>query len=87
MLTMLRRFWFNFIQSQEPSVLNLGCGITAFSEEDAKSILHKEVFPIHGTRDIASIVADVDVSTLEEHHVRPNMSSPASRGTWFPQIK
>lgn len=84
---MLRRFWFTFSQSADPSIFNIGCGITAFSEEDAKSILRNEVFPIHGEGEIVSIVADVDISTLEEHHVRPNMGSPVIRGVWFPLIK
>ncbi len=84
---MLRRYWFEFAGSPLPSPLNAGCGITAFSEEDARGILRTEVFPLHGEREIVRVIVDVDVSTLEEDHVRPNMGSPVSRGAWFPRIK
>ena len=33
---------------------------------------------------IESISEDVDISTLDEGHVRPNMGNPLRRGIWFP---
>lgn len=84
---MLHRFWFCLAQSTTPSILNLGCGITAYDEADARDILQERVFSIYGTREILSMMKDVDVSTLDEDHIRPNMGTPAARGVWFPLLQ
>jgi hypothetical protein len=52
---------------------------------DARSLLD-EVFSIHGGRRVARVVQNVDISTLEENHVRPNMGNPVVRGVWFPLL-
>lgn len=31
-----------------------------------------------------SYVENVDISSLDDNHVRPNMGSPIVRGVWFP---
>jgi len=82
---MLIRYWFKFEQGA-PSPLNLGCGITAYDEADARAYLERDVFPIFGTRSIAAIEPDIDIQTLDQLHVMPNMRSPVIRGVWFPQI-
>lgn len=81
---MLHRYWFKFTHSTSPSILNLGCGITAYDEEDAKRLLQDKVFSVYGSRQIIDTIKDIDVSTLDENHVRSNMGSPANRGVWFP---
>jgi hypothetical protein len=83
---MLHRYWFRFRKSIEPSVLNLGCGVTAYSEEDALQIIREKVFPLFGVREVEIVVTDVDVSTLDAGHVIPNMSLPFRRGMWFPSL-
>lgn len=83
---MLRRYWFIFLPSSEPSVLNMGCGITAFDERDAMNFLEGTVFPAYGQREIAEIIVDIDVSTLDENHILPNMAAPVVRGVWFPRV-
>ena len=85
-MTMLHRYWFIFAPSTEPSILNLGCGITAYDKEDAKRIFENEVVPVFGTREIREITEDIDVSTLDDGHVRPNMGPPSNRGVWFPRL-
>jgi len=83
---MLRRYWFNLASSESPSILNIGCGITAYDEADARRILEEKVFSVYGAREVLSTIEDVDISTLEENHVRPNMGLPVIRGVWFPPL-
>ena len=83
---MLHRYWFTFVTTETPSVLHLGCGVTAKDIVDAKSLLESVVFPLLGRRELLNVIEDVDISTLEEDHVRPNMASPMTRGVWFPLI-
>ena len=83
---MLHRYWFRFEESSEPSILNTGCGVTALNEEDARRLVREGVFPIFGARAIIDVVSDVDVSTLDQGHVIPNMISPLPRGVWFPRL-
>jgi hypothetical protein len=64
----------------------MGCGITAYDEEDAKRMLHERVFAIYPPCEIREVIVDVDVTTLEKNHVRPNMGPPALRGVWFPWL-
>lgn len=70
--------------SDMASILNLGCGITAYNEDDVIGIFSKIVVPTYGKREISYITVDVDVSKLDQNHIIPNMSSPAARGVWFP---
>jgi hypothetical protein len=81
---MRHRYWFQFTQTTVPSILNLGCGITAFDRNDAERIFHDDVTPLYGRREIIAIVEDIDVSVLDNAHVRPNMGDPSARGVWFP---
>jgi hypothetical protein len=83
---MLRRYWFQFQKCDQPSILNLGCGVTAFDEADAIRLIQEKVFPHYGVREIKKVVVDVDIRTLDEGHVRPNMASPVVRGVWFPLL-
>jgi hypothetical protein len=83
---MLKRFWFDFVKSSTPNILNIGCGITAYNLDDAQNILIERIYSIYGSRDISNIIENIDINTLEENHVRNNMGSTAVRGVWFPLI-
>ena len=77
----LRRFWFRIAGDKSSP---LGYGVTAWTQEDAISILQTEVFdggqiPSHDVQE------DIDVSRLDAGHVIPNMKSVAWRGIWFPR--
>jgi hypothetical protein len=85
-MTLLKRFWFKFAKSERPTALNIGCGITAYDLPDAEGILREKVFPSYGEQAIQEVVENVDIATLEEKHVRPNMGNPAARGVWFPLL-
>jgi hypothetical protein len=79
----LRRFWFEFDRSSKSAFLTPWCGVTAFDVDDAKSIIESRVF-LDGLPAITKVIEDVDVSTLDENHVRRNMAPPNWRGIWYP---
>jgi hypothetical protein len=82
----LRRFWIEFeLSDADPWQLRRGCGVTAYSLDDARRILRKQAFEGRDLPAIRRIVEDVDVSTLDAHHIRPNMAPPNWRGVWYPQ--
>ncbi|MBT2117372.1 hypothetical protein KK141_02670 [Dyella sp. LX-66] len=83
---MLRRFWFKLSSNGTPSALNIGCGITAYDMNDAWAFLSQDVFPVLGEREVLEVIVDVDVSTLDQRHVIPNMAAPSNRGVWFPRL-
>ncbi len=86
-VSMLRRYWFEFDPSNQelPLDLGYGCGVTAYDLEDALKIIQSRIFGNRSLPQLSSTVEDVDVSALDEGHVRPNMASPLQRGIWFPQ--
>lgn len=47
------------------------------------SILQESVFKNEEMPNIASVITDIDVSTLDEH-IRLNMGPSNWRGVWFP---
>jgi hypothetical protein len=85
-MALLRRFWFEFErttpQDLRPEV-TMGCGVSAYDYDDAVQLLRDRVFKGQ-VPSVANVQADVDVSTLDEGHVRPNMGNPTERGIWFP---
>ena len=83
-MTLLRRFWFRFENSGKPSPLNLGCGVTAYDRDDAMLILIDKIFRENPMPRIETVIEDVDVSTLDQKHVLPNMGAPNQRGVWYP---
>jgi hypothetical protein len=82
----LHRYWFEFEAQDERdmrSEIRLGCGVTAYSVDDAAALLGERVFK-SGLPKIRRVIEDVDVSKLDAGHVRPNMAPPNWRGIWFP---
>jgi hypothetical protein len=76
----LRRFWF-------PLSYGFGIGVTAATEAQARALAEearKELFPPEAT--FLGVIPDVDVRTLDEGHVIPNMGPPAIRGVWYPKL-
>lgn len=64
----------------------LGFGITAFSEEDAKVLLTDAATTIGKDYEVLEIIPNVDIHTLDQNHVIPNMASPNVRGVWYPRV-
>jgi len=82
----LHRYWIRFDDSAPvPFAPGLGYGVTAWTPEDALTLLRDAVFSGAEPSGIAAIVADVDVSTLDPSHILPNMEPPNRRGIWFPR--
>jgi len=75
----LTRYWFK-------TKNELGFGITAFSEEDAKVLLTDMATIIGKDYEVLEIITNVDVSTLDQNHVIPNMGPPNLRGVWYPLL-
>ena len=80
----LTRYWFVFARGGRPTALSLGCGITAYSLEDARKILRHAVFPLYGERAVARVIEGVDVASLDPERVRPHLGNSAAPGLWFP---
>lgn len=81
------RFWFTFEATDEnevPMEIRLGCGITAFSKEQAMKLLSKAFFQGSDLMPVASCIGNVDVSKLDENHILPNIGSPSLPGIWYP---
>jgi hypothetical protein len=70
----LRRYWFILDGLGAPTALNLGCGVTACSHDDAVRVLMEKGILGEGVT-LRDSVEDVDVSTLDRGHVLPNMGS------------
>jgi hypothetical protein len=81
----LRRYWFEFDLPEEwHGRLNLSCGVTAYDVDDAQRLLCERVFEGGELPPIRRLIEDVDISTLDPNHVRPNMGVCVRRGVWFP---
>ncbi len=87
---MLRKYWFEF--ELPPSMTGTasygpGCGVTAFSYEDAVTLIKERLFNGGEVPPVRHYIEDVDVSTLDAERVRPNMDIPFFRGVWFPRMR
>jgi hypothetical protein len=87
----LTGFWIEFEYSAErepPAGASSGSsprvGVTAIDDRDAFQLVAHRVFSDGPPPPIKEIRANVDVSTLDEGHVLPNMGPPHVRGVWFP---
>lgn len=81
----LHRFWIEFQDDVEPPTgCRLGCGVTAFGREDALALVQEYVHEGAPLPGISRIQEDVDISTLDQNHVIPNMGDMTRRGIWFP---
>jgi hypothetical protein len=59
--------------------------VSARDYDDAMDILGSTVFRGQAMPPIASVIEDVDISTLDQGHVIPNMEVTVFRGVWFPK--
>ena len=58
--------------------------MTAFDLDHAIALLDRDVFKGPIPFRIASSIEDVDVRTLDQGHVIPNLLPPGRRGVWYP---
>lgn len=82
------RYWFEFdfenYKNAIPPGVYLGCGITAYTYDQAITILANRVFVNKDLPRIIKIVENIDVSKLDQGKVIPNMKPPIYEGVWFP---
>ncbi|KAA0695639.1 hypothetical protein DTW90_21920 [Neorhizobium sp. P12A] len=81
----LHRFWIRFNVPNGFAAPRPGCGVTAYNLDDAMIILAETVFSGKLVPEVAEVVEDVDVSTLDQNHVIPNIEAPIWRGVWYPK--
>ena len=84
---MLRRYWFEFSTDRPedlPPGVRIGCGVTAYDIQDATALVQQLVFDGRSVPSTRKVLIDVDITTLDAGHVRPNMGNPVQRGVWFP---
>lgn len=85
------RYWIRFSDldgvDKMPVGLRRGCGVTAHDAGDALSMLKQEFFPAGSLPDIAELIVNIDVSTLDPGHILPNIGITVDRGIWFPRIR
>ena len=63
----------------------MGCGVTARDKFDAEQIISSRILKDYPNVKIAHVEEDVDISSLDEGHVIPNMNPHIWRGIWFPK--
>ncbi len=83
----LIRFWFEFdvpTAFDYPPGIGYGCGVTAYDHKDALGIMDSKIFSKIKGPSIKHKIENIDISTLDQVHVIPNMKSPSTRGIWFP---
>ena len=76
---LLRRYWFQ-------TATGFGFGVTAFSVEDAKHLLGQAVPGHYREAEVLNIIEDMDIRSLDQNHVVPNIGPPNLRGVWFPLL-
>ena len=60
-----------------------GCGVTAYSWEDALDLV-QAAYPAISSEEVVKVIENVDIQTLDQKHVVPNMGVPVERGIWYP---
>ena len=81
----LKRFWIRFKPTRQYDGLRPGCCVTGYEYDDPMAILKDTVFRDQESPPVESVIEDVDVSTLDQKHVVPNMEPVVWRGVWFPK--
>jgi hypothetical protein len=66
------------------ALVKTGVGVTGTDIGECLDIVQKRIFG-GALPAVLKVVEDIDVSTLDEHVVLPNMEPPIWRGIWFPR--
>jgi hypothetical protein len=81
----LIRYWVE-VQLPEGQLQPRHFGVTAYSLDDALSLLHASAaYTLPSPPVAVQAWPNIDVSTLDAGHVLPNMGPPNRRGVWFPR--
>lgn len=82
----LTRYWFEFALRNHKTAapVHMGCGVTAYGHDDAIIIIKEMLFKDDKIPVITTCIENIDIRTLDQVHVVPNMLAPNIRGVWFP---
>lgn len=81
----LVRFWFEFETPEPPQRWVPRVGVTAWTVDDARLMVSERLLGGRELPHVIALIENVDVSTLDENHVVPNMDPPNERGIWYPR--
>lgn len=85
MSAVLIRYWFEFDWEASMEARRMPrVGVTAWSIDDARTIMSDKLFGGEALPPIRSMVQDVDVRDLDAKHVVNQMAPPNRRGVWYP---
>ena len=76
---LLRRYWFKTKEHR-------GIGVTAYSVDDAKTLIDSAARRLGWDYEVLEVVEDVDVRDLDQDHVVPNIGPVNFRGVWYPNL-
>ena len=84
----LHRYWFEFEPGENTRRVGagLGVGATGVDRDDAERLVGELLFGGDVVPAVVAVVEEVDVRTLDEGHVQPNMGDPTVRGVWYPRV-
>ena len=88
----LHRYWVTFDTGRGPlrygswAGLSAGCGVTAWTREDALFLLQRDLFRQQPMPPVVSVIEDIDPSTLDAGHILPNIGVVTWRGVWYPRL-
>jgi len=84
----LHRYWIEFDRSDQRAlskgVARVGCGVTASSRAEAERLIENRIFDGQPMPPVTKFIEGVDITTLDQNHVVPNMGIVVIRGIWFP---
>ena len=75
--SLIRRFWFE-------TNIYYGIGVSAYSLDDAKNLIEQMLPSLNFNKEVIDVIEDVNIRTLDQHHVIPNMGLVNLRGIWYP---
>lgn len=81
-----RRYWLQVLNAPAYSFLRMGCGVTAIDQNDALALARRALASILPDPVFGTLSEDIDVRTLDPHHILPNMGDCSTRGVWFPRV-
>jgi hypothetical protein len=73
----LVRYWFKTKKGH-------GIGVTAYSLVDAENLIASANPFVN--KEVLEVIENVDVQSLDQGHVIPNMGPPNVRGVWYPML-
>ena len=76
---LLVKFWFNAKEIR-------GIGVTAYSLEDAISLIKNEKSVMSYEPNFDSYKENINIQELDQNHIIPNMGVCTNRGIWFPNV-